>query len=281
MECLKKKKRRVIYTPEQVEQNRINHGETVKCKKCSVHKPYNMYHKSIYHTLGVLYTCKECKNKSNKERLSDPNKKSKALERSRKWREQNKDKHSQSHQNWRSKNPDYPKEYYKKNKQRMYAKNQEWVKNNPKKSHERAVRFRNTDKCKDYIKKYTSDNKEKLRKIQAEWYLLNKEKKKIQGRFNRIKNADKYKETSRRYNRLEYVKKANRARRSFRRASEQSKISKYFAKEIRLFYENCPDDYHVDHIIPLKHDKVCGLHVPWNFQYLTAFENMSKGNKIV
>ena len=51
-------------------------------------------------------------------------------------------------------------------------------------------------------------------------------------------------------------------------------------KELRRIYENCPSGHHVDHIHPLKHPQLCGLHVPWNLQYLPAEENLRKYNRL-
>ena len=57
-------------------------------------------------------------------------------------------------------------------------------------------------------------------------------------------------------------------------------LSKGQLEEIKNIYHECPKGFHVDHIIPLQGNNVCGLHVPWNLQYLSSIDNMKKGNRI-
>ena len=43
---------------------------------------------------------------------------------------------------------------------------------------------------------------------------------------------------------------------------------------------SCFQEYHVDHIIPLKNSKVCGLHTQDNLQIIPAHDNLRKSNKL-
>ena len=92
--------------------------------------------------------------------------------------------------------------------------------------------------------------------------------------------------------RKEYVKnnrdKVN-ARKAKYRAAKLNATPKWLTKEdfnmILSFYLQAKTlsletgiKYQVDHIVPLRGKTVCGLHVPWNLQVITAEENRKKRN---
>jgi len=62
------------------------------------------------------------------------------------------------------------------------------------------------------------------------------------------------------------------------RWAELDQIEELYAEAARLSQET-GESYHVDHIVPLQSDVVCGLHCLDNLQILTAEDNLSKNNK--
>lgn len=61
------------------------------------------------------------------------------------------------------------------------------------------------------------------------------------------------------------------------------RLTKAEQAEIQGMYDFCRifPGFEVDHVVPLTHNLVCGMHVPWNLQVLPVSVNRSKGNKFV
>ena len=81
-------------------------------------------------------------------------------------------------------------------------------------------------------------------------------------------------------NKLWYLEKYNKRRASKLQATTtwgQEGISAFYKKAKELESLNKGTKYHVDHIIPLAGDNVCGLHNQFNLQILTEQENKRKG----
>jgi hypothetical protein len=121
------------------------------------------------------------------------------------------------------------------------------------------------NEIKQRVKQYKNNNKEKVNIKATEW------------RNSRLqKERDRRKKW--RQSNLSIVKELTAKRRAIKKQATLD-YQKY-KKHLRDIYKNCPDGMEVDHIIPLQNNLVCGLHVPWNLQYLTPEENVKKSNKL-
>ncbi len=150
--------------------------------------------------------------------------------------------------------------------------------------------LKNKDKIKESQLKYYLKNKDKILKAKKDYYLKNYNKIKEYSKNYRLNNQDKLieyrlsnKEYQKEYNKIYRPNNRNlfNAREAKRRAIKLNATPRFAnLKKIKEIYLNCPKGYHVDHIIPLQNKNVCGLHVEWNLQYLTANANQKKSNKL-
>ena len=168
----------------------------------------------------------------------------------------------------------------------------------------------NREELRAYNAAYRAANREKIRTRDATWQKNNVEKMRTSQEKYRAANLDKrrsaharwYKNTKEKhiaksmvYNRLHpEILRASGARWraahpdrvnaiSARRRAGKIQATPSWADVGRInniYREATYLRLHVDHVIPLKHPLVCGLHVPDNLQLLTPHENATKYNKV-
>lgn len=111
-------------------------------------------------------------------------------------------------------------------------------------------------------------------------YKSTKEYQAVQKKIYRQENKERLQEYYQKVSKTDRYKKLRRARENKRRAAKLKRTVSWANLDvIKEIYLNCPEGYHVDHIVPLQGINVSGLHVENNLQYLPASENISKSNK--
>ena len=199
----------------------------------------------------------------------------------------------------------YKRRHYEANREHVLAVNRAWRVSHPeagiviqKRYYEahperraeasRAWKERNIDRCKASRaihreknkvatkvarQKRESENKEKYARLRLEYKLANPEAWRASQEKHRLANLDRFaaKEQLRR------AKKIN-ATPAWLTPTQKAEMLGFYT-ESRAVTEQTGVEHEVDHIVPLRGRLVCGLHVPWNLQVITASQNASKGNR--
>jgi hypothetical protein len=122
---------------------------------------------------------------------------------------------------------------------------------------------KNKDKLKAQMKEYSENNKEQIKVYLKEFY-----------KDYYPKNRHKYIEQSRK--RQQNLANSTPAWLT-EEQKQQIKDTYWLAQDLKA---TTGEEYHVDHIVPLKGENVSGLHVPWNLQVLPADLNLRKSNNV-
>ena len=136
----------------------------------------------------------------------------------------------------------------------------------------------------DYFAAYNKSDAGQAAK--QRYYEANKELVKARALARPEEQKQKYRDAWAKEN-VVVIRAFTKARRRKHRLATPHWLTEAQFKIIRSIYEQAISltkatgvQYVVDHIIPLQHDAVCGLHVPWNLRVITRAENGLKSNKI-
>ena len=210
------------------------------CKTCDLSKSVDLFYRRPSSKRGYRGDCKACMAVKQQERMENPSIKERKQKADKLWRENNKDK--------------------KKFSDRAYYESHKAIHN-------------------EGSREYYHTHKKELAVYRSSYYQENKE-----AQYNRVVA---YRSTPK----GRAIKLESESR---RRATKLNATPSWYTNDdsqyIKDIYQGCREfenilttigldvSFHVDHIIPLQGELVCGLHHPNNLQILPAKENLAKGN---
>ena len=141
------------------------------------------------------------------------------------------------------------------------------------------------EKRADYFVQY--NKKEEVKDRKHDWYLKNRQQVIETAATRPLEIKRQYQQAWKERN-LVWVRADTKARRRKHRQATPPWLSRKQKGEIRQLYQiaitmtkTTGEQYVVDHIVPLRSEIVCGLHVPWNLRVMTQEENLKKSNKLL
>ena len=142
-----------------------------------------------------------------------------------------------------------------------------------RRENEKARYHADPEKTKARVKKKYEANVEKILAKRKEYYIENIDKERKQ---SKLRSRVWRKENPGHRNALKAAYKADKIRATPKWANlERIKALYQLAS---MLNKNTDEKWHVDHIVPLRHELVCGLHTYENLRVVTAEENMKKHN---
>jgi hypothetical protein len=142
-------------------------------------------------------------------------------------------------------------------------------------------------KCNESARKSKAKHREKVLEASRIYRENNRESLRLKSLEYTKNNKEKVRASKKRYDKNNpqirakiKVKRRTSEKRSIPNWADHTKIKTVYEKA-KWLEELTGLKYHVDHIIPLQGENVCGLHVWENLQILEVSLNCSKGNRYV
>lgn len=219
------------------------------CCTCKLALEESKFNKKSTARDGLAANCREC-SKAYSKQWNMQNRQEQLLKK-KIYRENNKLEISEIKKRWYEKNRDYCKKRNRAN----YYKNQEEYKQKTKKYY-----IENYEKCLADRRNYYIEHKLRFNALAKKWRNRNKD---LCNFYSRTYTAAKIQATPK-----------------WLTEEHMEQIKEIYKEAQELKWLNEGEAFHVDHIVPLRGDNACGLHVPWNLQLLSPSNNLKKNKRL-